>query len=378
MQDILGSVEVGVENNSTCLASEDRALPLSFSQTSANGAGLGCVLGWNSLDSNTNLKTLISEELLQLVERPVRELPILASPVLCIPDSVQFLQDDYSILSCTNYQFTADAVVDITHETSLPATHLFEMPLGRVSAFACQSTTKTNITILDFPDMLAVHKPAIGSRYQIVYASVYSDCTTSLVRESIWLLHCYHQPEFSISAFDEIAFLSVPISIFTEILADAQFDFDTTIKSEDADNTLLKVDCATPFVIVDGLPRELGLASFSSDRSLDRSTGIFVGTDSQLCWQPKVLSEIGIRQVMHSEGVAFLGIIAGINDIVLSFGHSIESIIKTTPLSGIFKKYSLNSFHHITISCLQGIKRTTENSAIPPTPEGRGFPCGCI
>jgi very-short-patch-repair endonuclease len=27
MQDILGSIEVGVENNSTCLASEDRALP---------------------------------------------------------------------------------------------------------------------------------------------------------------------------------------------------------------------------------------------------------------------------------------------------------------------------------------------------------------
>jgi len=376
MQDILGSVEVGVENNSTCLASKDRALPLPFSQASADGACLGCVLGWNELNSNTRFFSFIDKELLQLIERPVRELPVLFMPMLCIPDTVQLLQDDYSVLSCTTYQFLADAVIDITHETSLPASHLCEMPLGRTSAFACQSTPKTNIMVFDFPDMLAVHNPAIGSGYQIVDSSIYSDCTTSLIGESIGLLYGYHQPEFSISAFDEVAFLGFPVFIPSEIFADAQFNFDTTIKGEDADDTLLKVDCATPLVVVDGLPRELRFASFTSDGCLDGSAGILVCADSQLCRKTEVLSEIGIRQVMHRERVALLGIVAGINDIVLCFGHSTESVIKTSPLWEVLKECRLNGFHHITISCSQGIKRTAEESAIPPTPEGCGFPCG--
>ena len=80
MQDIGSGVEVGMENNSTRLADEGRALPLSSIQIPTDEACSGSILSPDEFNGNSRFLSLVNKELFQLVESPVGKQPILFSP----------------------------------------------------------------------------------------------------------------------------------------------------------------------------------------------------------------------------------------------------------------------------------------------------------
>ena len=346
MQNILGSIEVGMENNSTSLTIEDRALPLPFIQIPAYRACSGSVLSPDKLNSDTSFFSLITKKLLQLIKSPVGEKPILLSPVPCFSDSVEFLQNNDSILSYTINQSSADNVVDITHKPLLSASHLTKMSLGRTSAFALQPASQTDIFLLDRKNMIAIIEPSIRSSYKIIDAPVHTKDFSSSVGFDSRLLYGNHKMESSIPAFHKITFLDVPINIFLEILWNRNDEPDSAFFGQKAGNPFVHVNSATPFVIMDGSSKEFRLFPLLSECSFDRGTGIFVGDYCKLSRKIESFPKNWIIDMVHSEGVGFLMFITGRNSEILSFGHLNHIFIKYGSLLRSFFNNRLNGFHH--------------------------------
>ena len=357
MQDVFGSIEVGVHNDTAGFAFENCAFTLPSPQASTGGASFGCVSGGNKLNSNSELFSFIDEELLQLGERPVGEEPVLFVPMLCASNSLQIFQDDNSVSSCTFNQFSADAVVDISHETSLPASHFFQMPFGRMGAFASQPAAQTNITLLDLPDVLTFIEPSIGSSYQIIYSPVNSNCFSSLVGFVGELFYGNHQPEFPILASDKVAFFCLPSDKLPKIFRNFNLNLDASLSCEKAGDLLFKVNGATPCVVVNGFTRENSLPSFSFDGGLDCGTSVLIGDNGELGWQTEVLPKFTVSFVMYPERVGVFSIITSISDKVLGRSHPAESIIKNGFLRSILKNNRLHGFHHIGILETKVFKR---------------------
>jgi len=368
MQNILGSVEVCMEDNSTDFASEDRALPLPSSQASTDRTGFGGVSCRNELDSNTELLSFVSEEALKLVERPIRKEPVLLLSMLGVPYPLQILQNDYSVSSCTFNQLLANAVVHIPHKPLLDARDFLQMSSGASSAFGLQSTTQVNITMFDFPDVGAIIEPSIGSGNQIVDSSINPDCSSNLFGFDGRFLDGDHKPEFAILASDKVAFFGLPSNELLEVIGNCNLDFGSSFGCENTSDSFTQIDSTASRIIVNSLTLEDGFLSLPLYGSLHRSTGIFVGDDSELSRKSEVLSELPVSLVMHPEGVGVFMFVTGINDRVLSQRHLIECFINSNPLCFIFNHYRLDGFHHIhtynnKVFKVIGTKKNTRNSS---------------
>ncbi len=347
MQDILGSIEVGMENNSTCLAGEGRALPLSSIQIPAGGACSGSILSPDELNGNPGFLPFIEKKLLKLVESPVGKQPILFSPMPCFPNAFEFFQNHYSVFSYTIYQSSADNMVDITHKPLLPAPHLAKMPAGRTSAFALQPASQTYVFLLDRKNVSAIIEPSVRRGYKIIDAPVHSQNLSFFIGFGSGLLYGNHQAKFSISALDEIAFPGIPISISLEIFRDGECKLDSALFSQKACYSFVQVDSAASRVIMDGSSREFRLpASFLLQCSFDSGTSIFVGDNCKLSWKAETFSENCIIDMVHPERVGFLMLIAGRNSEILSFSHPSHIFIKYSSLLRSFFNNRLNGFHH--------------------------------
>jgi len=363
MQDVLGSIEIGVHNDTTGFAFENCTSSLPSPKTSTGRASFGCVSCGNELNCNSELLSFIDEELLQLSKCPVGKEPVLFVPMFCASNSLKIFQDDYSLFSYTFNQFPTDAMVDVSHKTVFSSTHLNKMPLCGTSAFASQPAAQTNITLLNFPDMLAIIEQSIRSCYQIVYSPINSDYFSSLVGFVGEFLYGNHQPEFPILASYKIAFLYLPSDKLPEVFGNFNSEFDTSLSCEKANNFLFKVNSTTPCIIVNRLARKNRLLPFSFNCSLNRSTGIFIGDNRQLRWQTKVLPKFCISFVMNSECVGVFNAITGVNDEVFGRCHLTESIIKNRYLSAFFQDNRLHSFYHNNIKdCRTFINKIREGS----------------
>ena len=360
MQDIDGSIKIGMEHNSTCLTNEGRAFPLPSIAIPANRTCFGGIFGSDEFYGNTTLSSLIRKKLLQLIESPVGEKPVLFSSVSGFPNALEFLQNNYSVFSYTVHQLPAEAVVHIPHKPLLFAPHFGQMPLRGTSAFALQFTSQPDIFLFDGKNMIAIVNPAIGSCYKITDASIYSKNLSFFIGKYSWLLHRNHKTEFSIPASDKIAFFGIPIKIFFEIFRDGKPKLDPAILSQKAGNSPVQIDCAASFVIMDRRSREFWLLSSFVQGSLDRSAGIFVGNNRKLGRKTEFLTKNRIVDVMHSEGVGFFMPITGRNYKVLGFGHAEQSIIKIGSLLRSFINKRLDSFHYILVLSLQKFKKNCE------------------
>ena len=349
MQDVFGSVQVGVENHVAGFAPEHRALPLPLLDAATYGASLGGIPCWNKLNSNSSLFPFVFEESLKLEKSPVGEEPVLLMPVPCGSDSLEVFQNQSSVQSCAVYQSSAYAMVDISHKTFLPATHLGKMPLGRTSAFSLQPCSQFNVSLLDRKNITAFIEPAIRGSNQICYSPINTDNFSTLVGFDGRFLNRNHQSELVVPAFHEVAFLDLPIGESLEIQRDVEIYLESPSFCQKACSFLNEVYCAAARIIMDGSPRKLWAWSFSLDGSLDGRAGIFIGNDGKLRGKLKAFPENGIVEMVHPEGVGLFMVIAGGNDKVLGVSHKQKIFIKDSPLLRQFLNNSLYRFHHIPI-----------------------------
>jgi len=374
MQDIGSGIEVGVENNSTCFTDEGRALSLPLINIPTDGACSGRILCSDKLDSNTSFFSLIEKELLQLIESPIGEQPILLSSMSCFPNAIKFLQNDYSVFSYAIYQSSADNMVDITHKPLLLLLDFGKMPISRTSVFALQSASQTDISILDRKNVRAIVQPAIRCGYKIIDASVYPKHLSLFAGCDSRFFYGNHQPKASIPASDKIAFLDIPIGIFLEVFGDGECELDSTFLSEKTCRSFGQVYGTTSFIIMDGCSREFRLsASFLPQCSLDRSTGTFIGHYCKLGRKTETFPENWVVDMVHPEGIGFLMLIAGRNSEILSLRHQSHIIIKYGSLLRSFFNKRLDGFHHIDYILFTRIKKNAETPQFLPPVKGVGF-----
>lgn len=354
MEDIVGGIEVCMHNDTAGLACEDASISLPCLEASAQGAALGSVPGRNILNGNSFFLPFVDKEFLKLVKSPVGEEPVLFMPMPCLPDAVQVLQDGNPISSDAVYNLSTDAVVHIPHKTFLFPTDLGQMPSRGTSAFALQTPAQTNITPFDFPDVLAVHKPAIGSGDKIVDAPVYSKDVSCFSGDFCWGFHGDHKPELSIPAFHQVAFLGLPAKVPFEVFADGELHLDAPLDGEDGSRSLFKIDVGTPIVKMDCLSIEDRLCSNLAfpvrlDFSLAGGAGILVCDYGQLGRKAELLPELGIGFMVDLEGVGFLFLEADTCDEILAFCNLGESSIKFIDVRGKNFHFTLHCSHHTCI-----------------------------
>lgn len=349
MQDVLGSIQVGVENHVAGFAPEHRALPLPLLDASTYGASLGGIPCWNKLNSDSSLLPLVFEEGLKLEKSPVGEKPVLLMPMPCCSDSLEVFQNQSSVQSCAVYQSSAYAMVDISHKTFLPATHLGKMPLGRTSAFGLQPCPEFDVSLLDGKNITAFIEPAIRSGNQIGYSPVNTDNLSTLIGFDGRRFNRNHQPESVVPTFNEVAFLDLPIRESLEIQRNVELHLKPSRFCQEACGLLFEVYGAATGIIVDDSSRELRSWGFSLDGSLHGRAGILIGNDSKLRGKTKAFPENGIIEMVHPEGVGFFMVIARGNNKVLGISHKQKVFIKDSSLLWQFLNNSLYCFHHITI-----------------------------
>src|SRR3990167_673647 len=346
MQDVFGSVQVGVENHVAGFAPEHRALPLPLLDASTCGASFGGIPCWNKLNSDTSLFPFVFDKGFKLVKSPVGEEPVLLMPVPCGSDSLEVFQNQSSVQSCAVYQSSAYAMVDISHKTFLPATHPGKMSLGRTSAFGLQPCPEPNVSLLDGKNITAFIEPTIRGGNQIGYSPVNTDNFSTPVGFDGRLLNHNHQPELVVPAFHEVAFLDLPIGELLEIQRDVELHLEPPFLCQKACGFLNEVYCAAAGIIMDGSSRKIWSWSFSPDGSLHGRAGILVGNNRKLGGKAKAFPENGIVEMVHPEGVGFFMVIAGGNDKVLGISHKQKVFIKDSPLLWQFLNNSLYRFHH--------------------------------
>lgn len=371
MENIVCGIQICVHNYTAGLAGENTAFSLACLEAPADGTGFGSVLCGNVFNHNTSFFSFVGEEFLKLVKSPVGEKPILLMPMSRILDSFQVFQYHDSISSGTIYQFTADAMIHIPHKTFFPSAHFAKMPCCGTGAFALQNPTQTNITLFDFPDMLTVEKPAIGCGNEIIDAPVNSYDVSSHFGEYCWGFDGYHQPEFSISTLDHVAFLRHPSEVSFEISADLKLDFDSSLESKDRRGSLFKIDIGASGVEVNCLAIEEGFSSYLPTLirfhfSLAGSTGILICNNCKLSWKAEFSPEGRISFVVNFESVGFLFLETHLRDEVLSFRNSSKGIIKIRQIRRNNFHFSLHCSHHggirkekVYISI--GVKNCTRN-----------------
>ena len=78
---------------------------------------------------------------------------------------------------------------------------------------------------------------------------------------------------------------------------------------------------------MDGFARENRLPAFSFYGSFDRGTGIFIGNNSQLGGQTKIMPEFSVSLMVDSECVGVFAFITNINDKILGGGMVCRPIV---------------------------------------------------
>jgi hypothetical protein len=349
MQDVLGSVEIGIEDNVAGFTPEHGALPLTLLNAFANGASFGCISCGNELNSDTNFLPFVFEEVLQLEESPIGKNPIHRFLMFGFSDSFEVLQNKNTILSCAGYQTSTDYMVHVGHKPFLPASELAQMSLGRTSAFGLQPCSQTYIPFLDGKNIMPFIEPTIRCGYQIVDSSIHTNRPSNLGRNTRRTLDGNHQTELPILAFDKVALLDIPIEEFLKICRDIEFHLYTPGLGKKACGFLGEVYRAAPRIIMDGSSRESWSWGFPLNGSLNGRASVFVGYDSELGREAKLLSENWIVEMVHPERIGFFVVVARKNDEVLSDGHKRQSFIKDSSLLWKLLNYSLYGFHHGSI-----------------------------
>lgn len=346
MQNIERSIDVGVEGCLAGFTSENISNSLSSPETSTDRTSLRSIFCSHIFNSNPVFLSFIFKELLELMESPVGEEPVLFSSVPCVSYPLQIFQDNYSIFPCIFNQSLANAVVDITHKPFLLARDLLKVSSGRASAFALQPTAKFNITLFNPESFFAINKPVLTCGNQIVYSPVNPYDVSCFIGRSEVPFNRNHKPEFSVFAENKVAFFNIPVNIFLKILRNFKVYLQSSIKGKKVCSALFKENVTTPLIIMDTGPLKFRSFSFILNSTFNRDASIFIGNYCKLCRELEFLPNIVINKLMHTKAIAILMLIATFNNFILSLRHIIHCFEQNISLFCCFVENCLYSFQH--------------------------------
>lgn len=322
-------------------------------------------------DTNPILHSFILDEALQLIEAPAVEPEVDSFAFPHLPYTFQIFQSDSSCFATINYPF-ADYMIPVSLETPLPAGNLLEQFLGRTSAFALESCSQT----LEFEPVSFYLIPAkelpVACYSDMVYT--YINTKTSIATQILDVDisdKCYVEEH---ETFTESCShgLPVPIEIFP--IAFRDFDWDVNPAFGCCDSDLIKAECESSFVKVQGQEfLESGFASFVGFGRFEGLGSDAVGIYDELGRKPELFSGFIIAEMVKLVSVCDSSFKAPVSDVGDSFGilpHSIEkqSVRRNLDFyrsNGLHKfdveKIIYNSYPHLTsVQCHFSIPPTTK------------------
>lgn len=162
MGDVTGSIEVGMEFETTGTTQELRTITVPFVGVTTDRTLLRGITGIYKNHLLSEVLRFIGKELLELVERPVIEFAVhLGSTPLLHTDFGQIFQCKDRIIRV--YNLLRDTVINVSHKPSFSPGNFAEFPLGRTSAFGLQPLAKICAFGTSVLHQLGIKKGVVGA-----------------------------------------------------------------------------------------------------------------------------------------------------------------------------------------------------------------------
>jgi len=162
-----------MEFKTTFAATESGTFSISFVGMPTVRALLRSVSGIHKEKMLPKSFGLVTDKLLELVERPGVELAVkLFTSSLLNSDLAQIFKSKYSVFR--GYNLLRYTMVDISRKPSFLTGHSLKLAFGRFGAFGLQLFAKIGITSAPFFDLLRVEKSVIRADCNIHYPTIYS------------------------------------------------------------------------------------------------------------------------------------------------------------------------------------------------------------
>lgn len=318
---------------------------------STSTTGLARVVSRNSDNSYTFTNSLIFDEGLQLVERPVADKSIHGLSTILASDSPQFLHyDTVSSIEWFNNCF-ADMVINISLKPFLSTRKSFQMSLGRSSAFGLKSSTQLlkplNLWIDRFEEL------PLGCDGNFVYSDIDSDNLAVVTERPVEIdifgnSYMYKHPSLLINKY--ISRTNLPIEILSEVFGNLNWYFNTPFNS-----------CQTNHVWFE--PETTSIISDSKKLSEDRFfipskilfkdfTSLISRTANKLSRKVAVLTDRVIGLMVKPNFIRSLEFKSPINNLLSRFGV-LSHCFKKCLIEWYLNLHRSNCFH--TYLKLKGI-----------------------
>jgi len=156
----------------TTLAMEESLVPVRLIYKPASTASQACESWVNQDYSFPHVFSLVSEELPELVVSPVATHPVELSSFSPVSDIFKLFHSEETE-RFLNYSLT-EAVVEISHEPSLPSRKSFEFSLSGTGAYGLELLPQISIPSLDTSDFVRSNNSVIRTNSKIIDSQIYS------------------------------------------------------------------------------------------------------------------------------------------------------------------------------------------------------------
>ena len=243
---IFGSLKVRVGPMPTNFTFNESAMSDSFSIVT-DRAGFTCVSRIDINNSNSSLKSLVLNKVLELPESPLVNPFIVFST---LSDSLQIFHDDYvAIIQISNNRL-ANVVITPSHKLSPDPRDFFQFSLGGFRAFALKNRNKFVMLDSEFFNSLS-EEATIRSYSDLINTKVNPKNFTMLVRSfGVFLGECKSEIVF-IFFLGQETFSNLPIiKIFQSIFGNLNRNFNSSFNSGNRENIVSETETSW-FVIQD-------------------------------------------------------------------------------------------------------------------------------
>jgi len=296
--DVTGSIEVGMEFETTFCAFEDRTFSVLTKDMVTSRTFLAGITGIYK-DNGLSLGfTFVKDELLKLTEGPVPEVPIEPLPEFLILLDVQFLQC-YRVERLGNYPL-GNLVVVVSHEPSFPSRDFLQFSLGRTGAYGLKFPTEILILSFDLSNVIRTVEPVIAENGMVENSGIDSEDFLGVTNGGCPLFYDDTENEI-LPVKTEGGSNHLPIEVFPEISWDFYRDLDSAVNGGHRDETLFKIWFERPLVVTDARPLFLGRKCFELDTFQHLGCCIPSGSDNGRWYFRIFFSDWVIGEMMEFE-----------------------------------------------------------------------------
>jgi len=252
--DVSCRIKVSVDAEPTTPTAIPSSLPVCFPYFPTPTALLACVSGFNVFNSLSKSFGFVSQELLELLERPGSQKRVESLSVLLPSLDVQFLKDE-EVGIAFGYLF-GNTMIDVSHKPSFSLADFFQLSFGGASACGLETLPQPLVSTFDSTNMIAVKKFVITCNHRVDDAPVDSN---SFGRFGFgWSVSFSDKIEVSLPSFDmEGCGTYLPGDVFFEVVWNFDRDLDSAKSGGHRDDSALQkgLEC----VMIEADSRELPL-----------------------------------------------------------------------------------------------------------------------